>query len=454
MSTFIRSISGIRGIVGDGLSPEEIVTYAAAFAQYCGGKPIVVGTDGRPSGAAIKKIVCGTLQACGVDVIDLGMVPTPTVQMKVENSPAGGGIAITASHNPAQWNGLKFLAGTGIFLDADQNAKLFEIADAKRPHYVLWDRMGVVTLDEDYIYQHIDSVLSIPFLDLEKIRERRFKIVVDAVNASGSVIAEELLNELNCEVIPAACDGTGLFPHTPEPLPENLASLGEAVRTVNADMGFAIDPDADRLVLFNENGEPYGEEYTITTAVDSVLSSIGGSQKGPVVVNLSTTRAVEDVAARYGAECLRTPVGEINVVKRMLESKALIGGEGSGGVILPSVHAGRDSLVGIALVLNAFAKHGGTVSEYKAGLPQYEIRKLKYSVEGLDPDGILERAREIYADEKLNTDDGVRIDFAEGWVHLRKSNTEPIIRAIAEAQTGDAALALAERVTSSVMEKG
>jgi phosphomannomutase len=449
MSTLIRSISGIRGIVGNGLSPEEIIKYSSAFAEYCDGGSVIVGFDGRPSGIVISKIVTATLQSSGVHVVDLGMVPTPTVQMKVELSNAAGGISITASHNPSEWNGLKFLDSTGIFLDAEQNRELFKLADEGAFSYKPWSGLGSCVLDDAFTDDHINAVLSLPLLNTSDIQSRKFKVVLDAVNASGSFIIKKLLQKLNCEVIPVACDGSGIFPHTPEPLPENLISLGEAVREHKADMGIAIDPDGDRLVLFNELGEPYGEEYTITTAVDSVLSSSADHERGPVVVNLSTTRAVEDVATNYAVDFIRTPVGEINVVKKMKAVGAIVGGEGSGGVILPMVHAGRDALVGSALVLNAFARFDGPLSAYKATLPQYEIRKLKYDLANMNADLALERAADIYANERINTEDGVRIDFEEGWVHLRKSNTEPIIRAIAESVTGDQAIELARRVTTA-----
>jgi phosphomannomutase len=390
------------------------------------------------------------LQFSGVDVLDLGMVPTPTVQLHTEHSAARGGIAITASHNPAEWNGLKFLGSGGVFLDAGENAALFALADAGGIPAAAWDAMGRAEEVPDAIDAHIARVLDIPFLDLEAIRVRGFRVAVDAVNASGSVAVPRLLARLGCAVIPVACDGSGRFPHTPEPLPENLVSLGEAVRRENADLGIAVDPDADRLVLFTERGDPFGEEYSITTAVHSVLSSGYGGEVPAVAVNLSTTRAVDDVAARYGARVFRSPVGEINVVNTMRARSAVVGGEGSGGIILPSVHAGRDSLVGIALVLHALARHDGTASSYRATLPEYVIRKFKYSTAGLDTAAVLGAAREAFAAERINSDDGVRIDFAEGWVHLRSSNTEPIMRVIAEAVTAGQAAEFASAVAARV----
>jgi len=450
MNTLIRSISGIRGIVGDTLVPETVLTYVSSFAKWSGGGPIVLGYDGRSHGRALMDVARAALQFSGVDVLDLGMVPTPTVQLHTEHSDARGGIVITASHNPAEWNGLKFLGSGGVFLNADENAALFALADAGGISAAAWDAVGRATVVPDAIDAHISRVLDIPFLDIERIRARGFRVAVDAVNASGSLAVPRLLAHLGCAVIPVACDSSGRFPHTPEPLPENLVSLGEAVRRESADLGIAVDPDADRLVLFTEQGRPFGEEYSVTTAVDSVLSSVQGGAASAVAVNLSTTRAVDDVAARYGARVFRSPVGEINVVNTLRTQSAVVGGEGSGGIILPSVHAGRDSLVGAALVLHALARHDGTASSYRATLPEYVIRKFKYSTAGLDTAAVLDTARQAYADERVNSDDGVRVDFTEGWVHLRSSNTEPIMRVIAEASNAEQASVFASAVASRV----
>lgn len=445
MSHFIRSISGIRGIPGATLDPATISRYAAAFSLFADDGPIVVGYDGRPSGRAIHSIVCGALTLCGRDVYDIGLAPTPSVQLIVEMQAAAGGISITASHNPSEWNGLKFLDRTGIFLDEEQNARLFDFADAEAASYASWDRIGSVIAMKDFRQLHIDKVLTLPGLDLAGIRLRGFKVVVDAVNASGSVIVPELLRTLGCETVELFCRGNGVFPHTPEPIPENLAQLGEAVLEHKADLGIAVDPDADRLVLIMENGKPFGEEYTVTTCVDNLLRiSSGGEQT--VVVNLSTTRAVDDVAARYGARVIRTPVGEINVAKKMVEVGALVGGEGSGGVIVPAVHAGRDSLVGIACVLNALAAFDGPISKYRASLPNYEIVKTKYPLGELRADEVIQQAIEAFAGERINTDDGVRIDFEDGWAHVRKSNTEPIMRIISEGRDEAHAGEIASRI--------
>ncbi|MAT39956.1 MAG: phosphoglucosamine mutase [Ectothiorhodospiraceae bacterium] len=454
MSSLIRSISGIRGIVGESLTPNVIVRHVSAFADLRGGTPIVVGFDGRPSGARIKEIVTGVLQMKGADVIDIGMAPTPTVQLAVELEHAAGGISITASHNPSQWNGLKFIDQSGVFLDAEQNTQLFSLADDELEKFVQWDALGSHELREDVLDLHIDAVMRIPGIDYDAIRERKFRVLVDAVNASGSVIVPRLLEKLGCEVLRYACEGHGLFPHTPEPIPKNLVEFGSQITELEVDLGVVVDPDADRLVLFTEKGEPYGEEYTITTAVASCAEAGILNEGMPVVVNLSTTRAVNDVAERIGAQVVRTPVGEINVVKRMLAINAPIGGEGSGGVVLPQVHAGRDSLVGIVLVLDAFARNGGSVSEYRSGLPNYHIRKETFPLEGLEFESVLAAITAKYPDNEQNTEDGIRIDFPKSWFHLRKSNTEPIVRAIIEAPTEEETGRLSQEISSAMFGEG
>lgn len=454
----IRSISGLRGTLGDGLTPDIVVRYVSAFADYTGGGPIIVGHDGRPSGAWIQQVVIGTLIACGVEVRVLGMAPTPTVQMAVEKSDAVGGISITASHNPAQWNGLKFLNGNGVFPGPKECEELFAIVDRAERPYADHNRLGTIIPAEHLIQGHVDAVLALPFLDHEALRKRRFTVVVDAVNASGSTVVPTLLETLGCTVIPLFCDGSGAFPHTPEPLPENLNQLCDAVRKHGADLGIAVDPDADRLVLIDERGEPFGEEYTITQAADFMLAwarENAPERKETVVVNLSTTRAVQDVAERYGAELIRTQVGEINVVEGMKESGALIGGEGSGGIILADLHYGRDSLVGIAITLSNLLKQGNTLSALRAALPQYEIVKTKAEIrkeENLEE--IFHRVRNnIEGAKNFSTVDGLRIDFERSWVHLRGSNTEPIMRVIAEAPTRDEAEKLIAMVQKAKEEE-
>lgn len=450
--SLIASISGVRGIVGTGLTPEVIVRYASAFAEYTGHRMVVIGRDGRITGKPIAHIVSSTLLAAGCDVVALGVCPTPTVQIAVEQLKAAGGISITASHNPMEWNGLKFLAPSGMFLDARQNDQLAAIAARADRRYAAWNALGRHRADESFLQQHIRRVLRIPFLNIRAIRKRKLKVVVDCVNAAGSVIVPALLKEFGCRVIPMNCDASGIFPHTPEPLPENLTTLRRRVRKEKADIGIAVDPDADRLVLIDERGEPIGEEYTIVQAIQFVLQREARKRtrsRQQVVVNLSTTRAVDDVAARFGAVVHRTPVGEINVAARMKETGAVIGGEGSGGVILPSVHLGRDSLAGIALTLQHLTDFGGTLSGLRKELPGYVIVKSRVPTGALAPSEMIRRVADRYAGNgKINLDDGVRIDFERSWVHLRVSNTEPIIRIIAEAPDE----AAARRLSKEVME--
>jgi phosphomannomutase len=453
--SLIRSISGLRGIVGDGLTPEVVVRYVASFAEYLGGGPIVVGRDGRPSGGWIEEVVVGTLRARGIDAHVLGMAPTPTVQMATEKSDAWGGISITASHNPSEWNGLKFLNAAGIFLDPEECAAFFAVVDGAADRYAPWDRLGARIEMEGAVRAHVDSTLALPFVDVERLRARRFRVVVDAVNASGSVAIPMLLEECGCEVIRLYCDESGLFPHTPEPVPENLVQLAEAVPMHGADLGVAVDPDADRLVLIDEMGKPIGEEYTITQAADFILGwerRMDAARELRAVVNLSTTRAVEDVAARYNAAVLRTPVGEINVARRMKETGAVIGGEGSGGVILPALHYGRDSLAGVVITLQNLLESGGTMSALREALPSYEIVKKKAPLAGgTDVAALLKSvAHRMDGEARATTDDGLKLDFERSWVHLRSSNTEPIIRVIAEAPTRADAEGLAERFVSMI----
>jgi len=442
--SLMASISGIRGIIGESLTPEAVVRYASAFGRYVrrrsASPTVVIGRDGRSTGAAVASLVRGTLAAAGVRVSDIGICPTPTVQIAVERAGADGGIAVTASHNPMQWNGLKFMAATGMFLDAGENRELFALADGP-PSYVAWDSLGTVTEDGGWIDRHIDAVLGLPLMATDRIRERQFRVVLDCVNAAGGVIVPRLLERLGCRVTPLNCDVSGIFAHTPEPIPENLTALAAAVAREKADIGIAVDPDVDRLVLITERGEPLGEEYTIASAVEFVLGRLGKKAAGArVVVNLSTTRAVDDIAHAHGAEVIRTPVGEINVAKKMKEVGAAIGGEGSGGVILPDVHLGRDAIVGIGLLLQLLSESGTTLSGLKARLPSYQIAKGKMAIAGVAPEEVLERIATRHGrDGRITRDDGLKIDFPREWVHLRKSNTEPIIRIIAEAGSMDRA---------------
>jgi phosphomannomutase len=444
------SISGIRGIIGESLTPDIVVKYSAAFAQYCKRGKIIIGRDGRVSGKIIGNIVSSTLLSMGCDVVALGVVPTPTIALAVEKLGATGGIAITASHNPIQWNGMKFIGSSGLFLNAEENKHFWSIADTGLFNYAVWNKIGKHNTDETFYLKHIEAVLNQSIFDVEQIRQRKFKVVIDCINAAGGMIVPQLLRNLGCEVIEMNCDVSGIFSRAPEPVPENLAELCRRVREAEADLGIAVDPDVDRLVLINENGEPFGEEYTITSVVKFILEKYKHTGKPTtakhkpsavniqpsVVINLSTTRAVEDVAKLYHANLFRTPVGEINVASRMKEIGAVVGGEGSGGVILPAVHYGRDAIVGITVILQQLAEFGGALSEFKKTLPQYSISKSKIDISGKNPEQIFEKIRQNNNSlGTINSDDGLKIDFPDSWIHLRKSNTEPIIRIIAEAPT-------------------
>ena len=442
MSDIIASVSGIRGIIGDNLTPQNIIIFTSAFAEYCkryfrSRSKIIVGRDGRLHGDLIANIVISNLTLCGFEVINIGIAPTPTVQIATEDLKCAGGISITASHNPQIWNGLKFLNPDGTFLDESQVEELLKIADENIFSYSGLEKLKTVKYDNSWLDKHIDKVLKLKVLNINKITEKKFRIVVDAVNSSGSLIVPRLLEKLGCTVIQLYCDGSGRFPHPPEPIPENLKSLANSVKKNKADLGISVDPDADRLVLITEKGEPFSEENSIVTVVNFVLKK-SKIKSNNVTVNLSTTRAVDEVASKYNAKVFRSPVGEINVVKEMMKRKSIVGGEGSGGVVYPELHYGRDSIVGIALVLNEFADYNGKISNYKNSLPQYFISKSKID-EISDPDKVLKSIEIKYSEnkneKKIWTNDGLKIDFENFWVHMRKSNTEPIIRIITEAKS-------------------
>jgi len=433
MSTLMVSVSGIRGIIGNGLDPNILVKYVSAYADYCKGK-IVVGRDARITGEMVYHLVVGTLLAKGVDVIDIGITPTPTVLLTVSKLKAAGGIAISASHNPNEWNALKLLNNKGEFMFPEEHKDYISLLD-KSDSYVSWEKLGKLTVDKTALQSHINAVLNMKYINIEAIKKRKFKVLLDCVNGAGVYVMPQLLKEFGCEVIKYDCEKTGIFTRKPEPLPENLIGTMENVKKHNVDLGIVVDPDVDRLVLITEKGETFGEENTIAQAVRFVLTK----QKGNSVVNLSTTRAIDDIAKSNNCKVFRSPVGEANVVKKMKEVNAIIGGEGSGGIIFPALHYGRDALVGTAIILQHLLEFGGTLSELKAELPEYHIAKAKIEVGTKNPDLLIESLKNKYSKENINVDDGLRIDFTDHWVHFRKSNTEPIIRCIVEAKTKKAA---------------
>lgn len=432
----VRSISGLRATYPDDLTQELIIKYCTSFAAIFPKGKIALGRDGRPSGKKIEEICCDIFTKLGRDVVLLGIVPTPTVQLITEKeSEISCGIAITASHNPSQWNGLKFINGEGTFIDAEVNKKLWNLVDNFKDAVSATQQGKVINYNAP-LKQHIEYIRKIALFDkelTEKIKAKNYKVVVDAVNASGSEVVPELLEEFGCEVIKLYCSGTGEFPHIPEPLPENLTELADAVKKHNADFGAAVDPDADRLVLIDENGNPIGEERTVCIAIDTVLKNyekLTGYSK-ITTVNLSTTMLAERISESYGAKCTHSPVGEINVVNRMKADKSVIGGEGSGGIILPACHYGRDSLVGIALLLIHLTQNNTSLRETVSKLPKFDMLKTKLEFTG-SIDEITDKIKEEFKDADIDLQDGIKIKNQTWWVQLRKSNTEPIIRIIAE----------------------
>ena len=457
--TLIKSISGIRGTIGgtpgDALTPIDLVKFTASYSQWlketvaADGRRlrVVVGRDARLSGQMVSDIVEGTLMASGVDVIAIGLATTPTTEMAVTGHGADGGIILTASHNPKQWNALKLLNAKGEFLNAAEGQRVLEIADTEAYTFPEIDGIGSVIVRESYDKQHIDAVLALPLVDVEAVRQAKFKVVVDAVNSVGGIVMPALLKAMGVEVVEQNCTPDGKFAHNPEPIPEHLTEISALVPASGADLGVVVDPDVDRLALINEDGTMFGEEYTLVAVADYVLSKTPGN----TVSNLSSSRALADVTARYGGSYAAAAVGEVNVVAKMRETDAVIGGEGNGGVIYPALHSGRDALVGVALLLTYLAKTGKKLSELKATYPAYYISKNRIDlVSGTDVDGILARMKAKYASEKVNDIDGVKIDFPTEWVHLRKSNTEPIIRIYAESRDKASAEALANRIIADI----
>ncbi|MBQ2239561.1 MAG: phosphoglucosamine mutase [Alistipes sp.] len=456
--TLIKSISGIRGTIGgrpaDNLTPIDIVKFTTAYSRLIKDKnpgkriTIVVGRDARISGSMVDSLVEGTLLGCGVDVINVGLCTTPGTEMAVITYKADGGIIITASHNPRQWNALKLLNERGEFLDDAEGKEVLAMAEDVAWNYPTIDHIGKIIRREDFNAKHIEQVLALPLVNVEAVRQRKFKVVVDAVNSVGGVVIPALLKELGCEVVELNCDPTGEFAHNPEPLPENLTEISEVIRKEGADLGIVVDPDVDRLAFVMENGEMFVEEYTLVAVADYVLKHT----KGNTVSNLSSSRALSDVTSRYeGCTYAAAAVGEVNVVKKMKDTGAVIGGEGNGGVIYPELHYGRDALVGVALFLTYFAGLSMSMSELRKTYPAYYASKNKIELTPeINVDLILETIKNRYSNEKVNDIDGVKIDFAENWVHLRKSNTEPIIRVYTEAKTMAEADALAKRFISEI----
>ncbi|WP_431121269.1 phosphoglucosamine mutase [Flagellimonas flava] len=457
--TLIKSISGIRGTIGgstnDNLTPIDAVKFAAAYGtwlkQYSGKDKltVVIGRDARLSGEMIQNLVVSTLVGLGIDVTDLGLSTTPTVEIAVPLEKADGGIILTASHNPKQWNALKLLNEKGEFLDAEQGARILELAEAEDFEFADVDDLGTVTNNDAYIDIHIDEVLNLSLVDKEVIKRGGFKVVVDGVNSTGGIAIPKLLEALGVEVVKLYCDPTGHFPHNPEPLKEHLGDICDLVVKENADFGIVVDPDVDRLAFISNDGEMFGEEYTLVACADYVL----GKTKGNTVSNLSSTRALRDVTEKHGGSYEAAAVGEVNVVTKMKANNAIIGGEGNGGIIYPESHYGRDALVGTALFLMLMSERGGTVAELRASYPSYFMSKKKIQLTPeLDVDALLSAMHDKYKDEEVSTVDGVKIDFAENWVHLRKSNTEPIIRIYTEAKSQSDADALADRIIGEIKE--
>lgn len=450
--TLIKSISGIRGTiggtVGENLTPIDIVKYAAAYGSWIKQQRnkqnyrVVVGRDARISGEMVQELVMQTLVGLGIHIVDVGLSTTPTVEIAVTQEHADGGIILTASHNPKQWNALKLLNAKGEFLNDVEGKKILDLAEAENFDFASVDDLGKITKNDAYIDIHIDMVLDLPLVNKSAIRNANFKVVVDAVNSTGGIAIPLLLERLGVHTVKLYCTPNGEFPHNPEPLKEHLGEISKLVVTENADVGIVVDPDVDRLALVSENGEMFGEEYTLVACADYVLSKTPGN----TVSNMSSSRALSDVTQKHGGSYKASAVGEVNVVQLMKDTNAIIGGEGNGGVIYPESHYGRDALVGIALFLSLLAEKQTKVSELRASYPSYFMSKKKIQLtQGLDVDGLLKKIEERYTSENLTTIDGVKIDFSENWVHLRKSNTEPIIRIYTEAKTQQIADGLADK---------
>lgn len=455
--TLIKSISGIRGTIGgkadDNLTPIDVVKFSAAFGAWVmnktGKKKIVIGRDARISGSMVNGLVTNTLIGLGIDVIDLGLSTTPTVEIAVPLEEAGGGIILTASHNPIQWNALKLLNDNGEFISGSDGAEVLEMAEKAEFEFAEVLKLGQYKEDDSYIDKHIDMILNLPLVDVEAIKSKGFKVVLDAVNSTGGIAVPKLLKALDVQVKGLFCEPTGHFPHNPEPLPENITKISSELENGDYDLGIVVDPDVDRLALLQEDGTPFGEEYTLVAVADYVLSN----NKGATVSNLSSSMALRVVTEKHGCSYSASAVGEVNVVNEMKSANAVIGGEGNGGIIYPELHYGRDSLVGIALFLSHLAQSGMRCSQLRATYPNYHISKNKIELTPeIDVDNILEEITKQYASKKINTIDGVKIEFDNEWVHLRKSNTEPIIRIYSESESEATAEHLAKKIITDIIE--
>jgi phosphomannomutase len=439
------SVSGIRGIFGTDLTPENLARFTAAYGTWVEGGTVVLGRDSRVTGKICEDIVASTLASVGCDVIKVGIVPTPTVAMGVLKHKAAGGIIISASHNPAQWNALKLLNSTSEFMTGDEGKEMIAISESGKFAYKMYDEIGTITEDKDLLEYHINEILKLDYIDPEAIKRANLSVAVDAVNGAGSEGVPQLLQKLGVDTVHKIhCTPNGLFPHNPEPLPEHLTEICELVKEVGADLGVVTDPDADRLALVDNTGKLFGEEYTQATVFDFIL----GKRTGASATNLSSSRVADDISKKYDQTCHRSAVGEINVVKKMQEVDAVVGGEGSGGIIVPDLHYGRDALIGIACVLQHLAEKKMSSSELRATYPDYYMSKSKIQLDelGKDADEVLALVKDHFSSLNPNTIDGVKVDFEEGWVHLRKSNTEPIIRIYTEGKSPEEAVAFADKV--------
>ncbi len=454
--TLIKSISGIRGTIGgkagEGLTPNDIVKFTTAYAfwlsQHTSNRKVIVGRDARISGPMVNQLVTGALMGCGFDVIDLQLSTTPTVELAVAWEGAAGGIIITASHNPKQWNALKLLNHKGEFISKEDGIALLELAEKGDFNFPEIDEIGTLTYQDDYFQKHIDAIINLPLVDIESIKAKKYRVVVDAVNSTGGIVIPRLLNALGVhDIVEIFCEPNGKFPHNPEPLPEHLGELSSEVKRSAAQLGIAVDPDVDRLAFVCEDGEMFGEEYTLVAVADYVLKN----KTGNTVSNLSSTRALSDITLKHGGQYFASSVGEVNVVEMMKANNAVIGGEGNGGIIYPELHYGRDALVGIALFLTHLSKCGKSVKGLRMTYPNYTISKNKIELDdSINLNLIFKKIEEKYSKQPINKVDGLKIEFGDEWVHLRKSNTEPIIRIYSESQTATMANNLADKIKMDI----